>query len=67
MTTKDVYKLNQGEMILVHVNDRYQLIKDAAGLCTRFMTVLLKQPNLCPIGAKDWREVRTLCGARLMG
>ena len=66
MTTKDVYKLNEGEQILVHVNDRDQLIKDAAGLCTRFITLLLKQPNLCPIEAKDWREVKTRCGVRLM-
>ncbi|GKB19719.1 ribose 5-phosphate isomerase A [Tanacetum coccineum] len=29
ITTKDVYKLNEGEKILVHVDDRYQLIKDA--------------------------------------
>ncbi|GJX29708.1 hypothetical protein Tco_0237787 [Tanacetum coccineum] len=67
MTTKDVYKLNEGEKILVHVDDRYQLIKDAARLCMRFMIVLLKQPNLCPIDAKDWRDVKTRCGARLMG
>ncbi|GJT68551.1 hypothetical protein Tco_1020031 [Tanacetum coccineum] len=67
MMTKDVYKLNEGDKILVHLNNRDQLIKDAAGLCTRFMTVLLKQPNLCPFEAKDWREVKTHGGGRLMG
>ncbi|GJS61423.1 ribose 5-phosphate isomerase A [Tanacetum coccineum] len=35
MMTKDVYKLIEGEKILVNVNDKDQLIKDAAGLCTR--------------------------------
>ncbi|GKC83119.1 hypothetical protein Tco_1138836 [Tanacetum coccineum] len=53
MMTKDVYKLIEGEKILVNVNDKDQLIKDAAGLCTRFMTILLKQPNLYLIEAKD--------------
>ncbi|GJU17328.1 ribose 5-phosphate isomerase A [Tanacetum coccineum] len=67
MMTKDVYKLNEGEKILVHVNNRDQLIKDAAGLCTRFMTILLKQPNLCPFEAKDWCEVKTRRSGRLMG
>ncbi|GJT78565.1 hypothetical protein Tco_1045290 [Tanacetum coccineum] len=35
MTAKDVYKLTEGEKVLVHVNDSFQLIKGAAGVCTR--------------------------------
>ncbi|GKB42670.1 putative reverse transcriptase domain-containing protein [Tanacetum coccineum] len=61
MTAKDVYKLTEGEKVLVHVNDSFQLIKGAAGVCTRFMTILLSKPNLCPPEAKDWREIKARC------
>ncbi|GKA30258.1 tetratricopeptide-like helical domain, DYW domain protein [Tanacetum coccineum] len=67
MTAKDVYKLTEGEKVLVHVNDSFQLIKGAAGVCTRFMTILLSKPNLCPPEAKDWREIKARCGTLLLG
>lgn len=40
MSIKDVYKLKEDEMVLVHVNEFDQPIKDAGGLFTRFMTFL---------------------------
>nr|GEX02948.1 hypothetical protein [Tanacetum cinerariifolium] len=52
MTAKQVYKLKWGEKVLVDVNKDYQLIKNAGGLCSRFMTLILKQPNLCPPGCQ---------------
>ena len=67
MTAKDVYKLSKGEKVLVHVNDTFQLIKGATTVCTRFMTLLLRQPNLCPPEAKDWREIKARCGVLLLG
>nr|GEX48373.1 ARID DNA-binding domain-containing protein [Tanacetum cinerariifolium] len=67
MTAKDVYKLTEGEKVLVHINDSFQLIKGAAGVCTRFMTILLSKPNLCPPEAKDWREIKARCGTLLLG
>ncbi|GJY66168.1 tetratricopeptide-like helical domain, DYW domain protein [Tanacetum coccineum] len=45
MTAKQVYKLNGGEKVLVHVNKDYQLIKNSGGLCSRFITLILKEPN----------------------
>ncbi|KAK9078088.1 hypothetical protein SSX86_002145 [Deinandra increscens subsp. villosa] len=66
MRAKDVYKLKEGEKVLVHLNENDQPVKAAAGLCTRFMTLLLKQPNLCPIEAKNWEEVKTGCGVGLI-
>lgn len=67
MTTKDVYNLKEGEKILVHVNEFCQPIKAAGGICTRFMTLLLKKPELCPPDARNWREVKVRCGVRLLG
>ncbi|GKD07236.1 hypothetical protein Tco_1186921, partial [Tanacetum coccineum] len=67
MTAKDVNKLTEGEKILVHVNDSFQLIKGAAGVCTRFMTIPLSKPNLCPPEAKDWRKIKARCGTLLLG
>ncbi|GKA14230.1 hypothetical protein Tco_0693876 [Tanacetum coccineum] len=63
MTAKQVYKLKGGEKVLVHVNKDYQLIKNAGGLCSRFMTLILKQPNLCPPDAKDRKECKDSCAA----
>ncbi|GJV56734.1 hypothetical protein Tco_1457739 [Tanacetum coccineum] len=62
-----IVKLTEGEKVLVHVNDSFQLIKGAAGVCTRFMTILLSKPNLCPPEAKDWREIKARCGTLLLG
>nr|XP_043611508.1 uncharacterized protein LOC122583145 [Erigeron canadensis] len=67
MRAKDIYKLNEGEKVLVHLNENDQPVKASGGLCTRFMTLLLKQPNLCPIEARNWEEVKTGCGVRLLG
>ena len=53
MTTKEVYKLEAGEIIVVPFNDGNQPIKSAGGLFTRFMTLLVKEPNLFPLDAKD--------------
>ncbi|GKE06600.1 hypothetical protein Tco_1398618, partial [Tanacetum coccineum] len=66
MTCKQVYKLQEGEKILVHVNKNNQLIKAAGNLCKRFMTLLLKEPKLCPPDFKDWTECKTGCGVRLL-
>nr|GEZ47530.1 hypothetical protein [Tanacetum cinerariifolium] len=66
MTAKQVYKLKGGEKVLVHVNKDYQLIKNVGGLCSRFMTLFLKQPNLCPLDAKDWKECKESCAAMLI-
>ncbi|GKC11764.1 ribose 5-phosphate isomerase A [Tanacetum coccineum] len=66
MTAKQVYKLNGGEKVLVHISDDYQLIKNAGGLCSRFMTLILKEPNLCPPDAKDWKECKDSCAAMLI-
>ncbi|GJV88950.1 ribose 5-phosphate isomerase A [Tanacetum coccineum] len=66
MTAKQVYKLNGGEKVLVHVNKDYQLIKNSGGLCSRFMTLILKEPNLCPPDAKDWKECKDSCAAMLI-
>ena len=66
MCVKQVYKLNEGEKVLVHVNPKYQLIGNAGGLCQRFMTLLLKEPNICPPEAKDWKEGKERCGVRLL-
>ena len=66
MTTKEVYKLEAGEIIVVPFNDRNQPIKSAGGLFTRFMTLLVKEPNLCPLDAKDWKECKKRCGIRLL-
>ena len=66
MCVKQVYKLNEGEKVLVHVNPMYQLIGNAGGLCSRFMTLLLKEPNICPPDAKDWRECKKRCGVMLL-
>ncbi|GKB76672.1 ribose 5-phosphate isomerase A [Tanacetum coccineum] len=57
MTTKDVYKLNKGEMIVVPFNDLNQPIKSAVRLFTRFMTLLVKEPKLCPLDAKNWNRM----------
>ncbi|GKC18802.1 hypothetical protein Tco_1020952 [Tanacetum coccineum] len=66
MTTKEVYKLNEGEMIVVPFNDLNQPIKSAAGLFTRFMTLLVKEPKLCPLDAKNWKECKKRCGLKLI-
>lgn len=66
MTTKEVYKLEAGEIIVVPFNDRNQPIKSVGGLFTRFMTLLVKEPNLCPLDAKDWKECKKRCGIRLL-
>ncbi|GKE82435.1 hypothetical protein Tco_1552435, partial [Tanacetum coccineum] len=56
----------RGEKVLVHVNKDYQLIKNIGGLCSRFMTLILKQPNLCPPDAKDWKECKDSCAGMLI-
>ena len=66
MSVKQVCKLNEGEKVLVHVNAKNQLIGNAGGLCQRFMTLLLKEPNICPPEAKDWKECKERCGVRLL-
>ncbi|GJZ24110.1 ribose 5-phosphate isomerase A [Tanacetum coccineum] len=66
MTIKDVYKLNEGEMIVVPFNDLNQPIKSAAGLFTRCMTLLEKEPKLCPLDAKNWKECKKHCGLKLI-
>ncbi|GJR47269.1 ribose 5-phosphate isomerase A [Tanacetum coccineum] len=45
MTTKEGYKPNEGEMIVVPFNDLNQPIKSVACLFTRFMTLLVKEPK----------------------
>ncbi|XP_071735256.1 uncharacterized protein [Rutidosis leptorrhynchoides] len=66
MRTKEVYLLNAGEKILVHVNNLDQPIKAAGGLCTRFMTHLLQEPNTGLPSARNWRECKIGCGVRLL-
>nr|GFA44751.1 hypothetical protein [Tanacetum cinerariifolium] len=66
MTTKDVYKLNDGEMIMVPFSDLNHPIKSVAGLFTRFMTLLVKEPKLCPLDAKNWKECKKNYGLKLI-
>nr|GEX81115.1 ribose 5-phosphate isomerase, type A [Tanacetum cinerariifolium] len=66
ITEKQVYKLKGGKKVLVQVNKDYQLIKNASGLCSRFMTLIFKQPNLCLPDAKDWKECKESCAAMLI-
>nr|GEY59290.1 hypothetical protein [Tanacetum cinerariifolium] len=51
----------------VEIVDEFGLIKGATGVHTRFMTILLSKPNLCPPEAKDWREIKARCGTLLLG
>ncbi|GJR51514.1 hypothetical protein Tco_1402035, partial [Tanacetum coccineum] len=61
-----VYKLNEGEMIVVPFNDLNQPVKSLAGLFTRFMILLVKEPKLCPLDAKNWKECKKCCSLKLI-
>ncbi|KAM7262369.1 hypothetical protein ACFE04_021446 [Oxalis oulophora] len=68
MSAKDVYKkVMTSERILVHVNDHSQTIGAAGGVCTRFMSSVIAQPNICPLDAKNWPEAKQIAGVRLLG
>lgn len=67
LSIKDVYRLlGDGERILVHVDDLFQPIKAAGGLCTRFMTSLIGQFTLVPPDLENFFEVKKYCGAKLI-
>ncbi|KAJ8428984.1 hypothetical protein Cgig2_009792 [Carnegiea gigantea] len=67
MSMKDVYRLlGDGERILVHVDDLFQPIKAAGGLCTRFMTSLIGQFTLVPLDLENFFELKKYCGAKLI-
>ncbi|CAO2822803.1 unnamed protein product [Amaranthus hypochondriacus] len=66
MKVKDVYKLQEGEKVVVHVNECGQPIEDARRVLTRWMTKLVKQPNLCPPDVKDFHELKEICGCHLL-
>jgi len=66
MSVKKVYTLLDGERILVHVDELSQPIKAVGGLCMRFMTLLLKWPNLCPLDTINFSEMKKYCGAKLV-
>ncbi|KAJ8429049.1 hypothetical protein Cgig2_023920 [Carnegiea gigantea] len=67
MSMKDVYRLlGDGGRILVPVDDLFQPIKAAGGLCTRFMTSLIGQFTLVPPDLENFFEVKKYCGAKLI-
>ncbi|GKD14703.1 tetratricopeptide-like helical domain, DYW domain protein, partial [Tanacetum coccineum] len=49
------------------IDEESKEVEIVAGVCTRFMTILLSKPNLCPPEAKDWREIKARCGTLLLG
>ncbi|KAJ8432524.1 hypothetical protein Cgig2_030316 [Carnegiea gigantea] len=67
MSLKDVHRLlGDGERILVPVDDLFQPIKAAGGLCTRFMTLLIGQFTLVPLDLENFFEVKKYWGAKLI-
>lgn len=66
MSVVDVMKMQEGERIKVDINERGQPIRGARGVLTRWITLHVRQPNICPPDAKDFREVRKLVGIQLL-
>lgn len=56
----------EGDRILVQINSLGQPIGHARSVLTRWMTELMKQPNLCPPDAENFKEVRDNYGAELL-
>lgn len=66
MKVKDVFKMQEGEKVVVHVNECGQPIEEARRVLTRWMTELVKQPNLCPPDVKNFHELRDIYGCHLL-
>ncbi|KAJ8441899.1 hypothetical protein Cgig2_014368 [Carnegiea gigantea] len=64
--SKDIHKLRDGDRVLVQFNSAGQLIGDYRSALSRWMVSLMKEPNLCPRGAKDFKEVKENYGAELL-
>lgn len=66
MKLKDVLRMREGEKIRVEINEFAQPIGAARKVLTRWMTMLVKQPNLCPPSVNDFREVKKVYGVLLL-
>ncbi|KAJ8430124.1 hypothetical protein Cgig2_007097 [Carnegiea gigantea] len=64
--SKDIHKLRDGERLLVQFNSAGQPIGDSRSALSRWIASLMKEPNLCPRDAKDFREVKENYGGKLL-
>ena len=64
--SKDIHKLQDGDRVLVQFNSAGQPIGDSRSALSRWMASLMKEPNLCPRDAKDFKEVKENYGAELL-
>ncbi|KAJ8424268.1 hypothetical protein Cgig2_003799 [Carnegiea gigantea] len=60
--SKDIHKLRDGDRVLVQFSAG-QPIGDSRSALSRWMASLMKEPNLCPRDAKDFKEVKENYGA----
>ncbi|VFQ97342.1 unnamed protein product [Cuscuta campestris] len=58
MKLKDVLRMREGENIRVQINELAQHVGAARKVLTRWTTMLVKQPNLCP------PSVSNFCGVK---
>ncbi|KAJ8435610.1 hypothetical protein Cgig2_032139 [Carnegiea gigantea] len=63
---KDKHKLQDGERVLVQFKSVRQPIRDSRSTLSRLMASLMKEPNLCPRDAKDFKDVKENYGAELL-
>ncbi|KAJ8419612.1 hypothetical protein Cgig2_015006 [Carnegiea gigantea] len=64
--SKDIHSLRDGDRVLVQFNSVGQPIGDSRSALSRWMVSFMKEPNLCPRDAKDFKEVMENCGAELL-
>lgn len=66
MKIKYVLKMRDSERVVIEINERGQPIRAARRVLTRWMTIHVTQPNLCPPDAKDFPEIREIYGVQLL-
>jgi hypothetical protein len=53
-----VWDLLEGDQIVVRCNMLGQPIRKEGGLLGQFLGTIARNGGYCPVGAKDWREVK---------
>ncbi|KAJ8426700.1 hypothetical protein Cgig2_025790 [Carnegiea gigantea] len=64
--SKDIHKLRDGERVLISFNSAGKPIRDPRSALSRWMVSLMKDPNLCPRDAKDFKKVKENYGAETL-
>ena len=57
MVLWDVWKMHEGDKIMVECNELGQPIKNVADIFTSFLGMVARRPLLCPLNYAKWNDM----------